>query len=201
MKSVYLFLLLLCAKAVQAHEPDLSNLMIYEQNGKCLLVIKSSLTAFEGEIDYLFGKNAYKSPEAFEQLVIKHFKNSCLVMMNGDTVKLINPTVLLGHESTLIAELLNAPNKVNSIYIRNRLFKDMPSNMCEIILTLKGLPQKQYILDNANKQEVKLTIENNNWTVVKAVDWSYKNPSLVFRLVFLGVVSAAIILAIRKNKK
>ena len=65
MKSVYLFLLLLCAKAVHAHEPDLSNLMIYEQNGKCLLVIKSSLTAFEGEIDYLFGKNAYKSPEAF----------------------------------------------------------------------------------------------------------------------------------------
>ena len=122
-------------------------------------------------------------------------------MMNGDTVKLINPTVLLGHESTLIAELLNAPNKVNSIYIRNRLFKDMPSNMCEIILTLKGLPQKQYILDNANKQEVKLTIENNNWTVVKAVDWSYKNPSLVFGLVFFGVLSAAIILAIRKNKK
>ena len=201
MKSVYLFLLLLCAKAVHAHEPDLSNLMIYEQNGKCLLVIKSSLTAFEGEIDYLFGKNAYKSPEAFQQLVIKHFKNSCLVMMNGDTVKLINPTVLLGHESTLIAELLNAPNKVNSIYIRNRLFKDMPSNMCEIILTLKGLPQKQYILDNANKQEVKLTIENNNWTVVKAVDWSYKNPSLVFGLVFFGVLSAAIILAIRKNKK
>jgi hypothetical protein len=201
MKSVYLFLLLLCAKAVQAHEPDLSNLMIYEQNGKCLLVIKSSLTAFEGEIDYLFGKNAYKSPEAFQQLVIKHFQNNCLVMMNGDTVKLINPTVLLGHESTLIAELLNTPNKVNSIYIRNRLFKDMPSNMCEIILTLKGLPQKQYILDNANKQEVKLTIENNNWTVVKAVDWSYKNPSLVFGLVFLGVVSAAIIVAIRKNKK
>jgi hypothetical protein len=201
MKSIYLILLLFCTKAVQAHEPDLSNLMIYEQNGKCLLVIKSSLTAFEGEIDYLFGKNAYKSPEAFQQLVIKHFQNNCMVMMNGDTVKLINPTVVLGHETTLFAELLNAPNKVNSIYIRNRLFKNMPVNMCEIILTLKGLPQKQYILNNANKQEVKLAIENNKWTVVKAMDWSYKNPNLIFGLVFFLVVLTVIIIAIRENKK
>jgi len=35
-----------------AHSPDLSSMMIYEQNGKYFLAIKSSLTAFEGEIDY-----------------------------------------------------------------------------------------------------------------------------------------------------
>lgn len=177
-----------CAKSVQAHQPDLSNLMIYEQNGKCLIVIKSSLTAFEGEIDYLFGKNAYKSPEAFQQLVIKHFQNNCLVMMNDDTIKLINPKVMLGHETTLFAELSNAPNKVNSIYIRNTLFKDMPSNMCEIILTLKGLPQKQYILDNGNKHEINLTIENYNWTVVNATNWSFKNAYLFFWVILFLVV-------------
>jgi hypothetical protein len=175
--------------------------MIYEQNGKCFLVIKSSLTAFEGEIDYQFGKNAYKSPEAFQLLVIKYFQNNCLVIMNDDTVKLIHPTVMLGHETTLFAELLNAPNKFNSIYIKNTLFKDMPSNMCEIILTLKGLTQKQYILDEGNKHEVKLSTENNKWTVVKAPNWSYKNPNLLFGVVLFLVVSAIITIAIRKKKK
>ncbi len=130
MKLICLILLLFCSTAAHAHEPDLSNLMIYEENGKCFLVIKSSLTAFEGEIDYLFGKNAYKSPGEFQLLVFKHFQNNCLVIINDDTIKLNNPKVILGHETTLFAELLNAPNKFNSIYVRNTMFKDMPGNMC-----------------------------------------------------------------------
>ena len=190
-----------CVKLSQAHEPDLSNLMIYEQNGKCFIVIKSSLTAFEGEVDYLFGKNAYKSPEEFQQLVIKHFQNNCLVIINDERITFKNLKVILGHETTLFAELSNTPSKVNSIYVRNTLFKDMPSNMCEIILMFKGLDQKQYILSKGNEHEVKLTIENNKWKVVKAMDWSHKNPTLVFGLVFFLVVSAIIMIVIRKNKK
>lgn len=201
MKSVCLILLLLCTKLVQAHEPDLSNLMVYEQNGKCFLVIKSSLTAFEGEIDYLFGKKAYKSPEAFQLLVIKHFQNNCLVIINDDTIKLADPKVILGHETTLFAELLNAPKKYNSIYIRNTLFEDMPSNMCEIILTLKGITQKQYILNKGNKHAVKLQVENDHWTVVKVSNWSYKNPYLFFGAVSFLVVSVIVMIAFRKRKK
>lgn len=200
MRVVCLILLLLCTKLTQAHGPDLSNLMIYEQNGKCFLVIKSSLTAFEGEVDYLFGKNAYKSPEAFQLLVIKHFQNNCLVIINNDTVKFNNPKVILGHETTLFTELINTPKKPNSIYVRNTLFKDMPSNLCELILTLNGLPQKQYILKNDNKHEVTLKVENNNWIVVKAANWYDKSKNLLFGMLLLLTLSAIVLVAIKKRK-
>jgi len=200
MKSMYLILLFLCANGAQAHQPDLSNMMIYEQNGRCFLAIKSSLTAFEGEIDYLFGKNAYKSPEAFQQLAIKHFQNNCLVIINGDTISFVNPKVMLGHETTLFAELLNVSDKITSIYVKNTVFKDMPSNMCEIILSLKGIKQKQYILDNANQHEVTLKLENNNWMVVEN-----KNVLLTTPFVFIWggllLIVAIIVFAKRTKKK
>lgn len=198
MKSIYLILLLLCAKGVQAHQPDLSNLMIYEQNGRFFLAIKSSLTAFEGEIDYLFGKNSYKSPEAFQQLAVTHFQENCLIIMNGDTVKFQNPKVVLGHETTLFAELMNVPDQLQSICVKNTFFKDMPSNMCEIILAVKGINPKQYILGNANQHEVRLTVENNSWMVVES-----RNPYLTtpYLLIGAGLIFVAIIVFIKKSKK
>ena len=199
MKSIYLILLFLFAKEVQAHQPDLSNLMIYEQNGRYFLAIKSSLTAFEGEIDYLFGKNAYKSPEAFEQLVIRHFQNNCIVIIDGDTTNFKNPTVMLGHETTLFAEIPNVHDKLTSIHIKNTVFKDMPSNMCEIILSLKGIIQKQYILDNANEHQVKLKLENNNWLVVESKD--PHSTSLYSFIAGSILVIAIIVFTISRKKK
>jgi hypothetical protein len=192
--------LLLYGKVVQAHSPDLSNLMIYEQNGKYLLVIKSSLTALDGEIDYVFGKNAYKSAEEFQLLVIKHFHNNCVIIMNGDTIKLINPKVNLGHETTLFAELKHVPNKLKSIFISNTLFKDMPANMSELILILKGLPQKQYILNNDNKHEVQLTVENNRLTVLDVTGSPYKTINILMVVVLLLVASLIAIIVLRKQK-
>jgi len=184
-----------------AHSPDLSSMMIYEQNGKYFLAIKSSLTAFEGEIDYHFNKNAYKTPEEFQQLVSKHFQKNCLLIINNDTIKFINPTVVLGHETTVFAELLNVPDKFNSLYVRNTVFKDMPNNMCELILTLKGLPQKQYILTNANNQEVKLNVENDYWEVEETNASFFKSSNLLlWSLLFLSVlVVVAIALWRKKN--
>ena len=183
-----------------AHSPDLSSMMIYEQNGKYFLAIKSSLTAFEGEIDYHFNKNAYKTPEDFQQLVSKHFQKNCLLIINNDTIKFINPTVVLGHETTVFVELLNVPDKFNSLYVRNTVFKDMPNNMCELILTLKGLPQKQYILTNENKQEVKLRVENDNWEVEETNASFFKSSNLLlWSLLFLSVLVVVAIAVWRKK--
>jgi hypothetical protein len=197
MKSFVLVFLLLSANFVQAHQPDFSNLMIYEQNGKYLLVLKSSITAFEGEIDYLFGKNAYKSPEEFQLLVIKHFQKNCNVVINNENIKLINPKVILGHETTLFAELSNVPKKISSIDVKNTLFKDMPVSLCELILTLNALPQKQYLLNNVNNYEVKLQLENNSWSVVEDA-----SPNTTFILLVIGVlILSASIAAVIINRK
>lgn len=200
-KSIFLMIgMVFFTPFLFAHSPDLSSMMIYEQNGKYFLAIKSSLTAFEGEIDYQFNKNAYKTPEDFQQLVSKHFQKNCLLIINNDTIKFINPTVVLGHETTVFAELLNVPDKFNSLYVRNTVFKDMPNNMCELILTLKGLPQKQYILTDENKQEVSLSVENDNWEVEETNASFFKSSNLLlWSLLFLSVLVVVAIAVWRKK--
>jgi hypothetical protein len=174
---------------VQAHEPDLSNLMVYEQNGKQFLTVRSSLLAFEGEIHYLLGKNSYKTPEAFESLVIRHFQNNCFLIANGDTIRLMNPKVLLGHETAVIAELSNPPKILNSIYVRNDLFRDIPNNMSELIIAIKGLPIKQYILNNSNNHEIWFKVEKGNWEVANKSYSFYKKPILISFLILFLIIA------------
>jgi hypothetical protein len=191
MKTFFLLFLLTSVRLVQAHEPDLSNLMVYEQNGKHFLTVRSSLLAFEGEIHYLFGKNSYKTPEAFESLVIRHFQNNCFLIANGDTIRLMNPKVFLGHETTVIAELSNPPKIFNSIYVRNDLFKDMPNNMSELIIAINGLPLKQYILNNSNNHEIGFKVEKGNWEVANKSYSFYKKPILISFLILSFIIGAA----------
>jgi hypothetical protein len=70
--------------------------MIYEENGKTFLVIKSSIAAFEGEVVYLYGKESYKTPQEFNELAIEYFKENCFVAINNETIKFINPQIQLG---------------------------------------------------------------------------------------------------------
>lgn len=198
MKFLSMLIFVLIAYMAHAHSPDLSNLMIYEQNGKCFLLIKSSLTAFAGEVDFHFKKNAYKTPEEFEQLVLKLFKRNCFVVINRDTVELSSAQVKLGHETTLFAELINPPKKIESYYIRNTFFKDMPSNQCELVLTTKDLPQKQFIFNSGNNQEVNLRVENKQWVVEKAATSIFKKPN---PLLWAGIFSTICIVAIAVIKK
>ena len=165
MKIVWLFIFLFGFRAVQAHNPDLASLMIYEQNGKSILLLKSSLTAFEGEVDYLFGKNSYKTPEEFNQLVVKHFQENCSVFINGKPVTLTNVQVQLGHETNLFAELEGIPKSIESVSVSNTVFEDMPNNQCELIVAFPGLSQKQYILNSGNDHEVSLRVTGTAWVV------------------------------------
>jgi hypothetical protein len=201
MRYLSLLLLLLCTGSVFAHQVNLSSLMIYEQNGKKLLVIKSSIGAFEGEIDYLYGKEAYKTPEEFQQLVVKYFYKNCVVIMNHDTVKFLNPKVILGHETTVFAELENVPSSIKTVTITNTLFKDMQNNVCELILTLKNLPKKQYLLTADTYNQVNLTVEGNKWKVEKPIVKPEKKPNYLVWLAFSLLSIAGLAFFFVKRKK
>lgn len=187
MKALYLIIFLLGFEAASAHNPDIASLMMYEQNGKSILLIKSSLTAFEGEVNYIFGKDAYKTPEAFNDLVIQHFKNNCFVVANGDTLRFSNIQVQLGHETNLFAELENVPTALQTLYVSNTVFKDMSNNKCELIITLNGFPQKQFVLDNNNYQAVMLKVENMQWVVAPA-DTVDSNKSFLMLFWIIAIV-------------
>jgi hypothetical protein len=124
--------------------------MIYQdEKGKCFLQIYSSLTAFEGEIDYKYSKNAYKTPEEFRGLVIDHFKKNVLFICNEkDTLKFGKPIVLLGHETKLVAEVFGFPKKITSMYFKNAFFMDTPNNQSSLIILKKGLHNQLFVLNN-----------------------------------------------------
>jgi hypothetical protein len=200
MKPIYFIVLMLLVKVVHAHQPNLSNLMIYEQNGKYLLLIKTSLSAFEGEVDFQYNKNAYKNPEEFKQLVSKHFQKTCLLIMNNDTVKFINPYVILGHETTIFAELINVPKNITTIYTENHVFKDIQGSLSELIVLLNGLPKKQYILNKENNYIVKLKLENKTWIVEETTNTVFGNSKFIlWGLLTISIFGIGFLMISKKN--
>jgi hypothetical protein len=164
-KNVIWILLLLNSISIFAHQSDLSTVLIsQDQNGKCYLQIYSSLTAFEGEIDYKYSKNTYKTPEQFRALVVEHFKKNVLFICNEkDTLKFGKPVILLGHETKLVVEVFGFPENSRSMYFKNTMFRNTPHNQSSLMIAKKGLPNELYILNNENKQQIHLVLENGKW--------------------------------------
>ena len=151
--------------SIYAHQPDLSySLLSKTENGKYVLQISSSLSAFEEEIIYNYSKDAYKTPEEFKELVKKYFyKNVFLIVNEKDTLKFSNPLVLLGHETKFVVEVENIPDNIKSVYYKNTMFKDMHNNQMSVIMLVDGFPNKEYVLKNGNNQTILLEFENNQW--------------------------------------
>lgn len=151
--------------SIYAHQPDLSySLLSKAENGKYVLQISSSLSAFEEEIIYNYSKDAYKTPKEFKELVKKYFdKNVFLIVNEKDTLKFSNPLVLLGHETKFVVEVENIPDNIKSVYYKNNMFKDMHNNQMSVIMLVDGFPNKEYVLKNGNNQTILLEFENNQW--------------------------------------
>lgn len=185
-----------------AHSPDLSSILVYQQNGRYFLELKSSIVAFEGEVNFHFGKDSYKTPEEFNELAIKHFKRSCVVVVNRDTIKYINPQIQLGHETTLLVELENMPQKVNHFYIRNVFFKDMPNNQSDFFFSYDSLQINRYVMNDKNNHEVNIKIESN----ISLVEDDSKPLNLPLAYIFIillvfSITSFIIYIRYRKVKK
>ena len=173
-----------------AHQPDLSTMMLYQdEQGRSYLQIYGALTAFEGEIDYIYSEKSYKTPEQFKQLVLKHFKKNVFFIINSnDTLRLERPQVILGHETKVVCEVFGFPKKINELMIKNTMFIDIPNNQSLVILLQKGFPVQQFKLNNSNQQQVNLKLTNGNWELVNLDQYkfNYWVVIIVISLVFLG---------------
>jgi hypothetical protein len=193
-------ILISSVQVAHAHQPDLSSLMIYEQGGKSILVIKSALSAFESEIEYSYPKGAYKTPAEFQELVIQHFQKKSLLVINGDTIKFIHTQVSLGHETTLFAELSNLPIDIKSMHIKNAIFSDISNSICEVILTLKGISQKQFLLTSENKHAANLSIENGKWVLTEIEHPLFTKSTLNFLGIFIMALFLVVGMKILKGR-
>lgn len=189
-KQCLFFVALFVSFASYAHQPDVSTAVLSKtDDGKYILQITSSLSAFEGEIDYLYSKGAYKTPEDFIKLVVDHFnKNVFFIVNEKDTLKFGKPLVLLGHESKLVVEILNFPKNTNSFYFRNTMFKDMPHNQMAVIMLIEGFPKEQYILTNENEQTIQLELKEGAWVTNDSDELKMKNVLYISFFLILAML-------------
>jgi len=158
------FILILCmlsnAPCIQAHSPDVSSTMLVQQkDGTWLLNVRSALTAFEYEINYKHGKNAYDSPEKFQELVIHHLKaNLSIVFNQKDTAILQNGYVKLGHETNVIFKIKSVPDNFNSVTVINSSFKNIHRSQSALMIFKEGFEHQQFILNGKNNYTASLTV-------------------------------------------
>ncbi len=183
MKSFIIIFFDFCFNLLTAHKPYLSNLLIYEQNEKKLLLIKSSLTVIELEIKYNYKNHSCKTPLEFIKLIEIHFHKNCFITINDKIIKYKNLQVILGHETSILAELIDVPNKINSILVQNTFFKDMPNYKCEVMFSASNFPKKQCVIENSNNKAINLLYKDNQWTYIE------KDNFLLIYIVFLIIIT------------
>lgn len=188
MKFFPIVLLMLMGMVSYAHQPDLSSVVVSKtDDGKYVMQVTSSLTAFEWEVDYNFGQNAYKTPDEFRDLVITHFRKNISLVVNNQEMEFVNPMVLLGHETKWVAEITGIPSQINSIDLKSTMFKDMHHNQSAVMMIAKGFPTEQYILNNENSQQIKLESHNGMWKVSSQTG-SIPNSKNAYYLLLLLVI-------------
>jgi len=201
MKFISIVLLLLMSLGSFAHTPELSTLVLSKtDNGKYVLQVTSSLTAFEGEVDYLFGKDSYKTPEEFRELVIIHFRKNISFIVNGKALEFVKPEVILGHETKLVVEVTGIPSQINTIDLKSTMFKDMSRNQSVVMLVGNEFPNKQYILDNENSQYIRLESKNGNWDSIMQTA-SVFNAQNAYYLLWLLIIPVVYLLVVQIKRK
>ena len=183
-----------------AHQIDLSSIIFSKTNdGKIVMQVTSSLTAFQGEVNFNNPKNSYKTPEEFQQLVIKHFYKNFSIEINGDTdMKLINPMVILGHETKLVAEVTGVPENVKSLLLKNEIFKDIHNNQSVVIFAIDGFPKNNnFVVNKENNYQLNLELKDKIWQVSK--NGEQKSYYLIY--ILFALLASIAIYAITKNKK
>ncbi|GAB5553055.1 MAG: hypothetical protein Sapg2KO_26460 [Saprospiraceae bacterium] len=202
-KWIIAFSLLLTYGIAEAHQPDLSSTLLVEQGeNKWVLQIRAALTAFEYEIHQHYGKDAYATPEEFQNLVLNYVQSNVSLMCNkSNDTELENGSVQLGHETKVVFEVKGIPETLEQIEFQNSSFKDISRNQSALIIVKKDFAKQQIFLNNENQHTAKLKVKDSKFVVMtdetnRATVRSSILSGLGFLLVFGGV---GLCLLFRKN--
>ena len=194
---------LLMSNTLFAHQPDLSNIVISKtDNGQVILQVNSSLTAFQQEVNFVNGEGFYKSPEEFRNLVIKHFNSRFSMIINKkDTIQFKNPKVFLGHETKLVVEIIGLPETINSIQLKNTLFKDIYHSQSIVIFLLEQFPTQKFSLDVDNKYQINLALKKGNWENILEEKMTSNFKYVGYFTILLVILAVFLVLKRKKTVK
>lgn len=198
--------LFLSAWSVQAHQTEISSTMLVEQdNNTWVIQIRSALTAFDQTIKANYPK--YESAEAFQALVLQHLKNNLQIRFNDqDVVTLKNGAVKLGHETSVVFEVIGVPEKIESVFVKNSSFKSINHSQGALLIFKKGFDRKQFTLNKKNDYELQLQAANNQFIPVNPTvltsgfTTNYKYAGILFALIGLGLLTLTFLWSIHKRQ-
>jgi len=201
LKTLITFYCFIIGHIVLGHNPDVSNVILSKtETGQIVLQINSSLTAFQQEINYINGEGAYKTPEEFKQLVIKHFNDNFSIIINDSIpLQFTNPKVFLGHDTKFVAQVVDTPESINTITLKNKVFKDIHNNQSIIIFLLDGFPKKRFTLNRDNNNVLNIERKNNQWVTINSKTTA--NPSNKNFLIYIGIAVALGLISLLVSKR
>ena len=164
--------------SAKAHQADVSTTMLVERvNNTWVLQISASLTAFQQEIRAHFAETPYKTPEEFQQMVLKHIKNNLLINFNGENISFGEGVVKLGHETKVVFEVFGIPSEIKTVLVKNTAFQDIHKNQSALVLLKEGFNKEHFVLNVANDHTLKLYVDGNTF---KLLDTAASNSSFSF---------------------
>jgi len=207
MKKLFLSLaIFLTTWNVQAHQTEISSTMLVEQdNNIWMLQIRSALTAFDQTIKANYPK--YESAEAFQALVLQHLKDNLQIKFNDQVeVTLQNGAVKLGHETSVVFEVVGVPENIESVFVKNSSFKSINRSQGALLIFKKGFDRKQFTLNKKNDYGLELKaadkqfIPVNPMVVTSQIASNYTYIGVVFGLIGLAMLTLAFLWSIRKRQ-
>lgn len=195
-RTILISFLALVSVSTYAHKPNLASFILSKtDDGKYIIQLTGALTGFESQINYHFGKNAYKTPEEFRELVINRFTNTTSLFIDGKQIGFKNTIVVLGHETKLLTEAIGIPKNANQIKLTNTFFENTSRNQLITMFILDSYPKQKYVLNNKNKQTINIVFENNKWIKNQAESDNF----IYYMLLIVGLIALSIGIYFKKK--
>ncbi|MEQ6166142.1 hypothetical protein AAOE16_03015 [Ekhidna sp. MALMAid0563] len=161
-KSIILIAAWLSATATEAHQPNISSVMLIEQeSGTWTVQFNAGILGFQYAVEEEHGKGSYSTVEKFNQLLLAHLRENMEILINSEKVELTKGIVKLGHAATVIFELSEAPEELNQVFVKNEAFKAINNSQSIFSIVKQGLDRDQFILSSENDFQTEVIINNN----------------------------------------
>lgn len=187
--SLLVAMLWLSTMSANAHQPDISSIVLIEQDsGQWRVQVNASLTAFQYEVKNAYGNDSYASPEDFNGLLLDHLREQINLRVNNEKMELKNGFVKLGHATTVVFELRGVPAVIKKLWIGNEGFKNIHHSQSVFSIKREGLDKVQFILNEGNNFQTQLSFQNNQVVLLEAswIDDSVSIGIIVVSVVLLG---------------
>ena len=146
----------------RAHQPDVSSTMLSQlEDGRWVVQVRASLTAFEFEVHKRFGTDSYATADGFKSLLLEHLREHIAISFGVEgKVELLNGQVRLGHETNVVFEVVGIPEDFREVSVQNSSFKDIFGNKGVLLILRDGIPPQRFLLTNSNGHTVHLAATN-----------------------------------------